>query len=173
MNLATGTAKDTFGNTDTLISIENAIGTALSDTITAATTGSTIVGGGGGDLLKAGSGPDTFVYLTIADSKPGTGTFDTIQNFTHGQDKIDFTNIAGINASGGVPTFEGNISGAGNHTLNAHSVAFMEVGGNTLVLVNTTNSAETVSNASVSAANMEIVLTGVSLGLTASDFHHI
>jgi hypothetical protein len=122
--------------------------------------------------MKAGAGADTFQYHAVSDSEPGSRNFDTIQNFSHGHDKIDFTNIAGINASGGVPTFEGNISGAGNHTLNAHSVAFLETGGNTLVLVNTTNTAETVTAANPSAANMEIVLTGINLGLNAMDFHH-
>ena len=39
VNLTTGTATDTFGNTDTLISIENAIGTSGADTFTSASTG--------------------------------------------------------------------------------------------------------------------------------------
>jgi hypothetical protein len=46
------------------------------------------------------------------------------------------------------------------------------VGGNAEVLVNTSNSVEHVTTANVSAANMEIVLTGVTV-LSSSDFHHI
>jgi Ca2+-binding RTX toxin-like protein len=155
------------------------LGTAGSDTLTG-TSGQDviigfggndkIIGGGGGDSLTGGTGNDTFKYNAITDSQPGAGKFDTIIDFKHGLDKIDLTNIAGITARGGIPTFEGNLAG---HALNAHSIGFLEVGGNTLVLVNTTNANETVSASNVSAANMEIELTGVNLGLTSSDFHHV
>ena len=49
----------------------------------------------------------------------------------------------------------------------------LEVNGNTEVLVNTTNTVETVTSANVSAANMEIVLAGIHLGLKSVDFHHV
>ena len=58
-------------------------------------------------------------------------------------------------------------------TLNAHSVAYLVVNGNTEVLVNTTDTAETVTSANVSAANMEIVLVGIHNGLASTDFHHV
>ena len=45
--------------------------------------------------------------------------------------------------------------------------------GNIEALVNTTNTAETVTSANVSAANIEIVLVGMHLGLKSADFHHI
>jgi hypothetical protein len=51
--------------------------------------------------------------------------------------------------------------------ITANSIAWIESGGNTIVYANTTNSAEAQGS-----AQMEIVLTGVSLGLTAADFHH-
>ena len=73
---------------------------------------------------------DTFAFNAISDSTPSS--HDTITDFIHGQDKIDFTNIAGINA------FQGQLTGSGDLTLNAHSVAYIEVSGNTVVLVNTT-----------------------------------
>jgi hypothetical protein len=57
--------------------------------------------------------------------------------------------------------------------LKAHSVAYIEVGGDTEVLVNTMNTAEIVTSADVGAANMEIVLVGIHLGLTSTDFHHV
>jgi len=50
--------------------------------------------------------------------------------------------------------------------LEPHSVAYVEVGANTDIVVNTTNAAETVSASDLHAANMEIVLQGVHLGLT-------
>jgi len=68
--------------------------------------------------------------------------------------------------------YQGALTGAGSFTLDAHSIATLEAGGNTLVLANTTASATTVSAADVHAASMEITLVGVHLGLTAGDFHH-
>jgi Ca2+-binding RTX toxin-like protein len=155
-------------------------GTSGFDAISGGNNNDRIIGGGSGDYLSGGSSADTFQYNAITDSTPGIvnnkPNYDTIGDFaaTGGNhDTIDFTNIAGINTSGGVPTFQDNITGAGNLTLNAHSVAYIETGGNTEILVNTTNSNETVTISDVSAANMEIVLTGVSLGLTSADFHHV
>ena len=71
-----------------------------------------------------------------------------------------------------MPTFQGNITGTGSLALNAHSVAYLEVGGNTQVLVNTSNAAVTVSTSDMHAADMKIGLLGVQLGLGATDFHH-
>jgi hypothetical protein len=103
----------------------------------------TFVGGGGADTLFGGSGHDTFVYNAITDSTPAS--HDTIVNFNHSADQIEFANIAGITGSNGTPTFEGKLAGSGNLTLNAHSVGYIEVGGNTEVLVNTTANAESVT----------------------------
>ena len=55
-----GIAQDTQGaGTDTLISIENLIGSAFDDSLFAASTGSTLQGGNGTDFLYAGAGNDT------------------------------------------------------------------------------------------------------------------
>ena len=129
-----------------------------------------IAGGAGADRLTGGSGSVTFTYKAATDSTFAAS--DTITDFAHGADKIDFTNIAGINATNGVAQFQGNITGTGPLTLNAHSVAFVEVAGNTQVLVNTTGAAETVTASDTHAADMKIDLVGVHLGLTATDFHH-
>jgi len=109
------------------------------------------------------SGNVRFVYNATLDSTPSS--HDTISGFTHGHDKIDFTNIAGINA------FQGQLTGSGDLTLNANSVAYMLISGNTVVLVNTTNTAEIVSSTNVGAANIEIDLVGTNLHLTSTDFH--
>ncbi|HET9187087.1 MAG TPA: Ig-like domain-containing protein, partial [Acidothermaceae bacterium] len=145
-------------------------GTGGNDIINANGGNDTVVGGAGADTLTAGAGKATFAYDAASDSTPGAA--DTITDFKHGIDKIDFTAIAGINAASGVPQFQGNITGSGNLTLEAHSVAFLEAGGNTHVLVNTTNAAETVTASDTHAADMEITLVGVHLGLTSTDFHH-
>jgi Ca2+-binding RTX toxin-like protein len=147
------------------------VGTSGNDIIIGHGGNDTIIGGLGADKLTGGSGMVTFVYNTSSDSTPSS--HDTITDFNAIRDKIDFTNIVGINAHNGIATFEGKLTGAGNLTLNAHSVGYIEVNGNTDVLVNTTNTAETVTNANVSAANMEIVLVGVHLGLKGADFHHL
>jgi hypothetical protein len=145
-------------------------GTDGNDIIDANGGNDTVVGGAGADTLTAGTGKATFAYNAVSDSTPGAA--DTITDFKHGIDKIDFTAIAGIGTTGGVPQFQGNITGSGNLTLDAHSVAFLEAGGNTHVLVNTTNTAETVTTSDTHAADMEITLVGVHLGLTSTDFHH-
>ncbi|HKU95650.1 MAG TPA: Ig-like domain-containing protein, partial [Vineibacter sp.] len=145
-------------------------GTSGSDTINGADGADKITGGAGADTLSGGAGKDTFVYTAAAQST--SAVTDTITDFRPGSDKIDFTAIAGIAANRGVPQFQGNITGSGNLTLNAHSVAYVEAGGATHVLVNTSNAPQTVTSTDTHAADMEIVLLGVNLGLTASDFQH-
>ncbi|SJZ33110.1 Ig-like domain (group 3) [Enhydrobacter aerosaccus] len=173
-----------FNTTDLAGNISGGSNTAIMGSTVAATlTGSSgndiinagggsdiVIGGAGADKLTGGTGKVAFTYNAAAESTATAS--DTITDFHHGYDRIDFTNIGGINASSGVPQFQGNITGSGNLTLAAHSVAFLEVGGNTQVLVNTTSVAETVSTSDTHAANMQITLLGVNLGLTGSDFHH-
>jgi Ca2+-binding RTX toxin-like protein len=175
----TTTAADVLGNIGPG-SNEAIYGTAKADTLVGGSGNDVILGNGGNDkitgglgadLLTGGSGNVTFIDNAAADSTPAS--HDTITDFRHNHDTIDLTNIPGINASHGIPTFEGKLIGSGNLTLNAHSVAYLELGGNTEVLVNTTSTPEIVHSADVSAANMEIVLVGIHLGLTATDFHHI
>jgi hypothetical protein len=139
------------------------------DIVNANGANDTIVAGPN-DQMTAGGGQATFGFQTAAASTPSAPA--TITDFQHGVDKIDFTGIAGIAASNGVPLFQGNITGTGNLTLNPHSIAYVEVGGNTDVLVNSTGAAETVTTSNLHAAQMEIVLQGVHLGLSATDFHH-
>ena len=122
-------------------------------------------------ILAGGSSEVTFIYNASADSTPASQ--DIIADFDAKSDVIDFTNIAGINSSRGLATFQGKLSDSGNLTLSPHSIAYMEVGTNTEVLVNTTNAIETVTTSNISAANMAIVLVGINLHLTANDFHHV
>jgi hypothetical protein len=148
---------------------ETLVGTSGNDIIAANSGNDKITGGGGADGLIAGSGSDTFIFKAIADSAPANP--DLILYFDHVNDTIQFTNIAGINSSNGIATFQGQLTGSGNLILNAHSVGYIEVGGNTEVLVNTTNSAQTVTASDVHTASMEIILNGVHLGLASNDFH--
>ncbi len=145
------------------------VGTAGNDVIAGNGGNDVITGGLGADKLTGGSGNVTFSYNAAAESTSAAS--DTITDFHHG-DKIDFTSIAGINAGNGTPTFQGYLSGTGSQMINAHSVAVMEVGGSTQVLVNATATAETVTATDTHAADMKITLVGVNLGLTGTDFHH-
>ena len=96
---------------------DSLVGTSGNDIINGNGGKDTITGGLGADTLTGGSGKVTFAFNAISDSTPSS--HDTITDFTHGHDKIDFTNIAGINASGGVPTFQGQLTGSGDLTLSA------------------------------------------------------
>jgi Ca2+-binding RTX toxin-like protein len=149
---------------------DSLVGTSGNDIIVGNGGNDQITGGGGADTLTAGSGQVTFAYNAVTDSTASAS--DTITDFRPGSDKIDLTSILGISTTNGVPTFQGNITGTGSLTLNAHSVAYLEVGASTQVLVNTTSTAETVSTSDMHAADMKIGLVGVHLGLSATDFHH-
>jgi Ca2+-binding RTX toxin-like protein len=173
-NATNSTGSEGHGSSKLIIgssAADNLAGTTGNDVIVGNGGNDQITGGAGADKLTGGSGNVTFVYNATTDSNFSSS--DTVTDFRHGSDKIDFTNIAGLTAVNGVPQFQGNITGSGAVTLNAHSVAFMEVGGNTQVLVNTSGAAETITATDTHAADMKISLVGVNLGLTGSDFHHV
>ena len=132
-------------------------GTGGADTITTGDGNDRIQGGGGADVLNGGIGSDVFAYAALADST--VASFDSISGFVHGTDQIDFTTI------GGIDSFQGQIVG-GN--VAANSIGWVESGGNTLIYVNATSASEAVGS-----AQMQITLTGVGLGLTATDFNFI
>jgi serralysin len=50
-----------------------------------------IIGGAGRDLLTGGADHDTFVFAHVSDSP--AGTYDTITDFVHGDDKIDLSGL--------------------------------------------------------------------------------
>jgi Ca2+-binding RTX toxin-like protein len=60
VNLATGTASDGLGGTDTLISIEQAAGGAFNDSITGDAQANRLEGGGGNDTITGGGGTDAY-----------------------------------------------------------------------------------------------------------------
>jgi Ca2+-binding RTX toxin-like protein len=163
-NVGQGTNEAILGSTKA----DALVGGAGNDVIVGNGGNDTFTGGGGADTLLGGAGSDTLVFKAVTDSTPAS--HDTIFNFNHSNDVIEFNGISGINGSHGVPTFQGNLTGSGNLVLNAHSVGYIEVGGNTKVLVNTTNSAENVTISDTHAANMEIDLTGIHLQLAKNDF---
>jgi Ca2+-binding RTX toxin-like protein len=127
---------------DTLISIENVLGTNLNDFFIG-TSGNNVLnglggndimsGGFGSDKLTGGAGANTFKYQFTADSLPGT-SHDVITDFVHGVDKIDLKFIDAIPSVSGDQAFR-FVAGAGFGFEGDLRVAF--VGGNTLIQGNT------------------------------------
>lgn len=85
INLATGTASGADGN-DTLLTIENVIGSAYADTITGDDGDNRLTGGAGADFMDGGAGIDTLSYVEAttgvgvdlspgANGSPGPGGF--------------------------------------------------------------------------------------------------
>src|SRR5262249_24920826 len=141
-------------------------GSSVADTIKGGSGNDTIAGGVGADALTGGAGADHFVYNTTSDST--VANHDTITDFVHNTDKIDFSAIIGIanTSQNGNNFFQGVINGSTN--VAADSIALVQSGSDTLVYGNDTTSA-----VSQGSAHLEIVLTGVTAStLTASDFLH-
>ena len=78
VSLLAGSATDGWGNTDTLISIENVNGSAMADSITGNANNNFLSGGAGNDTLTGGGGNDTFQYAAS-----GNGN-DVIMDFAAG-----------------------------------------------------------------------------------------
>ncbi|WP_067517692.1 calcium-binding protein [Endozoicomonas ascidiicola] len=79
VNLATGTATDGYGDSDTLTNIENVTGTEFDDDITGDNQDNVLRGGDGDDKLYGGEGNDTLhggAGADILDGQGGTG--DTV-----------------------------------------------------------------------------------------------
>jgi len=87
------------GGVDTLISIENMIGSGFNDRLVGSAGANMIdggagddqiLGGGGADMLRGGLGADTFVFGAVSDSGPSAR--DVILDFAYG-DRIDLSAI--------------------------------------------------------------------------------
>ncbi|MDX8528074.1 VCBS domain-containing protein, partial [Mesorhizobium sp. MSK_1335] len=117
----------------------------------------TIKGLGGADWLVGGDGADHFAYTAVADSTHAA--FDTIQDFLHGTDKLDFLNALTLT---GTPTNLG-----ASTTLAAHSVGWTTDGTNTIVYANVGSSTEAITSG---ADVIEIHLLGVN-NLSSADFN--
>ncbi|MER8435016.1 VCBS domain-containing protein, partial [Mesorhizobium caraganae] len=149
-----GGADSIFG----LAGNDTLFGQSGNDTLSGGDGNDRLVGGVGADTLTGGAGSDTFYYgPTVTDSAPTAGNFDTITDFVHGVDKIDLSSIDASGAAGD----QAFLFGGQNALTVANSITWSEVGGNTIVRADVTGNA---------AADFQITLTGIGLGLTASDF---
>ena len=154
------------GGNDTLngnSGVDTVYGKAGNDTLIGGGAGDTLYGGSGDDVLIGGAGTDelwggrgndTFVFTDVSESSSGAP--DTIHDFRHGFDKIDVTSINSGDGGAGDFAFGGTVA-------TAHGVWYTEGGGNTTLHFDT--------NGSTGSDEMTIILTGIGLGLTASDFH--
>lgn len=66
VNVAAGTARDTFGDTDTLIGVSNVIGTSRNDEMWGGAADDIFNVGGGSDRIHGGAGRDTLFYSFLA-----------------------------------------------------------------------------------------------------------
>ena len=136
------------------------------DTLTGGPGNNTLVGGLGADILTGGGTSDNFVYKAVTDSSNtanGAKGVDTITDFSSSHDTFDFSGLGTTGSD--ITTYEGQLANTGTNVA-AHSIGWIESGGNTIVYANTSVAAETQAH-----ADMMIILTGVNLGLTTSDFH--
>jgi Ca2+-binding RTX toxin-like protein len=148
---------------------DTVFGQGANDTLSGGLGNDTLYGGGAGDTLTGGAGADHFAYALAVDSsityksngQVQANNIDTISDFSHAEgDTIDFSAIAGVT------NYAGQLAGS---TLAAHSVGWITSGGNTIVYVNDTANAETITAGATYTADMEIHVTGVT-SLTSSDF---
>ena len=81
VDLQAGTATDTFGTTDSLISVERVHGSDYADTLSGSSTGDLFFGRGGADLILGLGGDDTLVGGEGADTLNGGAGFDQVAYF--------------------------------------------------------------------------------------------
>ena len=115
-----------------------------------------LCGGTGKDRMTGGDGNDLFIYLSVKESNGALA--DEIEDFRHGEDKIDLSAIDANLRAAGEQSFVW-----GGHSLQtrANSVTWHEENGKTIVTADVT--VDTVPD-------LKIVLQGVGLQLQATDF---
>jgi len=168
INLGTATAQNTVAaGLDTLISIENVIGTDFDDTITGNGADNTIEGALGTNILNGGGGNDTASYarsglgvtvsLNVATAQTTFvgGAVDTLTNFENLLGSAFADNLTG-NANNNV--IEG---GAGNDVLNGaggvDTVSYQGAASRVVVNLNTTNGQNTLGAGTDTLTNFENV----------------
>jgi Ca2+-binding RTX toxin-like protein len=88
VNLATGTATDGYGDSDTLAKIEGVVGSASGDTITGNAAPNSLKGGSGADTVLGGRGNDTISGDAGNDTLKG-GRGDDLMKGGRGNDSLD------------------------------------------------------------------------------------
>jgi Ca2+-binding RTX toxin-like protein len=160
-------------NPDTLISIENVVGSAFADTLTGDAGSNALSGGAGNDRLTGGLGRDTltggagndvFDFNALNESAVGAGNRDVIIDFQSGLDDID---LAGIDADAGRAGDQGfRFIGSRGFSGKAGELHYQ-----TIDQAGTANDITVVSGDTNGdgVADFEIQIAGI-VQLTASDF---
>ena len=100
-NITAGSATDLWGNQDTIVGVENVVGSSGDDLLLGSSEANSITGGAGDDLiyggvgsdvLEGGYGADTFIYLS-RDNAQSRNDIDTILDFDTSQDKLSFEGL--------------------------------------------------------------------------------
>lgn len=96
VNLASTKAQDTIGaGTDTLLTIENVIGSSFNDTLFGTSSGNAMTGGTGNDRLEGAKGADKYIYNSgdgddvIADYREADSSVSDTLSFGGGITQID------------------------------------------------------------------------------------
>lgn len=121
VDLGSGKADGNSESKDTLVSIENVIGSKAADTITGSDADNTLAGGRGADTLTGEAGFDVFVFDSL-------DAADTVTDFVSSTDKLafdddTFSSLSGLAADGFV---------AGNAALDANDFLLYDSGTGTL-----------------------------------------
>ncbi|MGI9487619.1 MAG: cadherin domain-containing protein, partial [Geminicoccaceae bacterium] len=129
INLGAGSVSGGDAQGDTLISIDNLIGSSSGDTLTGDTGSNTIEGGGGGDTIDGGAGTDTASYESSSagvtvDLSAGTGSgghatgdsLSNVENVTGSGHADILTGDSGTNVLDGGAGADLLYGGGGNDT---------------------------------------------------------
>lgn len=128
VNLATGVATDTFGDTDTLTSIESVAGTNLVDSLTGGASDDELRGFGGNDVLDGGVGNDRMFGGQGDDTYTVDSALDVVTEFTNeGTDTVNTTLVSYTlatnveNLTGSLTTGQTLIGNTGNNIITGGS----------------------------------------------------
>jgi len=135
---------------------DSIVGSVGNDSILGRVGLDTLNGGGGADTLAGGVGADKFIFASESDSAPGAA--DTIADFVHASDIIG---LGLIDANTSVVGNQIFAFGGHNAATVANTVTWFEDSGNTIIHADVNGD---------TTPELEIVLTGTGLGLTAADF---
>jgi CRISPR/Cas system CMR subunit Cmr6 (Cas7 group RAMP superfamily) len=158
-------------------------GGAGSDSLTGGDGNDSLTGGAGSDTLTGGAGDDIFRYNLLTDSNAGNLTagnlsFDTITDFTKGQDKISVVDLGfdavvsaqlavngtGITDISTVANFTAVLDAASTE-IDVNQLGYFVLGGNTYILSNVNEDKFATSD------DLLIKLSGFSAGLASTDFN--
>lgn len=128
INLALGTA--TGEGNDTLVSIENAVGSAFDDSIAGNAAANNLTGGGGNDTIGGGDGNDTLTGGSGIDKLSGD----------NGHDTLKWDSLDSFIGGSGFDTLDANLSSSDTFDLRGAGFATLE-----RILAGSGNDAVTVS----------------------------